>query len=428
MPNTETRVQEPTFRELLVVFRRKGPSTPLWLEKYQSARVAVLGLVDRIVDGGGRAAAAQAALDEAKHEAAVRPPVQLRVLDDIPMAYWQAVFPDKLVQFKPLDGLRLDLITVVGVFAVLAQIKVTNPLLEVVSIVSVIVAVVRSVLGYRRMSIRYENFVNDLIATKTLAQEDAVVEFLARAAARQRFAVAALAYAALQRRSERARADVAAAVAAEAASAAAAAAGEADVARRAVAPLLAQPWIARHLPPPAAAPEPAGVGGAAAAALSSLLEEGQQLLSIVSAAARGRAEREEAGVWQGPGMTTSELREEVEALLDQHGMGHIRFDVQGALDDLQRCALVQEEEDGVYAWLQEAGIEVRPPAGDGAGGTAASEPRPVPVAGGALQDVGEVALGQRYMPVDGDKAGVALTQRWTSLLEHAVGASAAMMP
>jgi Protein of unknown function (DUF3754) len=60
-----------------------------------------------------------ASLQEPRH----REPVQLRVLQGIPMAYWQAVYPDKLLQFKPLDGLRLDLITVIGIAAVLAQVR-----------------------------------------------------------------------------------------------------------------------------------------------------------------------------------------------------------------------------------------------------------------------------------------------------------------
>lgn len=47
----------------------------------------------------------------------------MRVLSDIPMAYWQAVYPDKLLQFKPLDGLRLDLLTVIGIIAVIIQVR-----------------------------------------------------------------------------------------------------------------------------------------------------------------------------------------------------------------------------------------------------------------------------------------------------------------
>lgn len=432
-------LQEPTFREMLVVCRRKNPGPPEWLERYQRARVGALRLVDRIVDGGDRAARAQAALDDAAHRAAVRPPVQLRILDDIPMAYWQAVFPDKLMQFKPLDGLRLDLITVVGVCAVIAQIKVTNPLLELVSIVSVIVAVVRSVLGYRRMSIRYENFLNDMIATKTLAQEDAVVEFLARAAARQRFAAAALAYAALQRNAVAARTDVAAVAAAEAAAAAAGDAAAAAAARRAAAPLLAQPWLSRFLPAAQVAESATGSGGAAAAALLSLLAEGQQLLAAVRGSGQGDAVEEEAG-WQGPGMTAAELRQSVEATLEGIGMGHVRFDVQGALRDLQEASLIQHEETGVRSWLQEAGLSVVPASSDTGGRTGLQETQAVAPdvesdasrGGGAVavraadSDAGSgVVLGQRFMPVDGAVVDSLLSQHWTALLEDSVESSLA---
>lgn len=43
-----------------------------------------------------------------------REPVTLRVLKDIPVPSWKVVFPDKLLQFRPLDGLRADLLTVAG--------------------------------------------------------------------------------------------------------------------------------------------------------------------------------------------------------------------------------------------------------------------------------------------------------------------------
>lgn len=43
-----------------------------------------------------------------------REPITLRVLRDIPVPSWKLVFPDKLLQFRPLDGLRADLLTVAG--------------------------------------------------------------------------------------------------------------------------------------------------------------------------------------------------------------------------------------------------------------------------------------------------------------------------
>ena len=43
-----------------------------------------------------------------------REPIMLRVLRDIPVPSWKLVLPDKLLQFRPLDGLRADLVTVAG--------------------------------------------------------------------------------------------------------------------------------------------------------------------------------------------------------------------------------------------------------------------------------------------------------------------------
>ena len=43
-----------------------------------------------------------------------REPITLRVMRDIPVPSWKLVFPDKLLQFRPLDGLRADLLTVAG--------------------------------------------------------------------------------------------------------------------------------------------------------------------------------------------------------------------------------------------------------------------------------------------------------------------------
>lgn len=70
----------------------------------------------------------------------------------------QVVFPDKLLQFRPLDGLRLDLITLVGIGAVAAQVRFTSPVLEFVSLVSIVVLFVRTVAGYQRMFLRCESY------------------------------------------------------------------------------------------------------------------------------------------------------------------------------------------------------------------------------------------------------------------------------
>ena len=43
-----------------------------------------------------------------------RDPIAIRIYRDIPVPIWRIVFPDKLLQFRPLDGLRADLFSMAG--------------------------------------------------------------------------------------------------------------------------------------------------------------------------------------------------------------------------------------------------------------------------------------------------------------------------
>lgn len=43
-----------------------------------------------------------------------RAPIAIRLYRDIPVPTWRIVFPDKLLQFRPLDGLRADLFSMAG--------------------------------------------------------------------------------------------------------------------------------------------------------------------------------------------------------------------------------------------------------------------------------------------------------------------------
>ena len=44
-----------------------------------------------------------------------RNPIVMRIYRDIPVPSWKVVFPNKLLQFRPLDGLRSDLLSLAGV-------------------------------------------------------------------------------------------------------------------------------------------------------------------------------------------------------------------------------------------------------------------------------------------------------------------------
>ena len=78
-------------QEVLVLYRRK--SSPGWLRR----------LKDKVFG------------EEEGPRLMRREPIMLRVLRDIPVPSWKLVLPDKLLQFRPLDGLRADLVTVAGV-------------------------------------------------------------------------------------------------------------------------------------------------------------------------------------------------------------------------------------------------------------------------------------------------------------------------
>ena len=78
------------MQEVLVLYRRK--SSPGWLKRVKEK---VFG-------------------EEEGPRLMRREPIMLRVLRDIPVPSWKLVLPDKLLQFRPLDGLRADLVTVAG--------------------------------------------------------------------------------------------------------------------------------------------------------------------------------------------------------------------------------------------------------------------------------------------------------------------------
>ena len=82
---------------MLVLYRRK--SSPGWLKRVKEK---VFG-------------------EEEGPRLMRREPIMLRVLRDIPVPSWKLVLPDKLLQFRPLDGLRADLVTVAGECPAVAQ-------------------------------------------------------------------------------------------------------------------------------------------------------------------------------------------------------------------------------------------------------------------------------------------------------------------
>ncbi|KAK9826814.1 hypothetical protein WJX81_003825 [Elliptochloris bilobata] len=173
LPSLAANVElvEPTFQELLVMYRQMPKRS--WLARLRR-RMGWPG-------------------SEERARAARRAPVMLRIFRDIPVPSWRIVFPEKLLQFRPLDGLRADLITVAGVAAFAAEAKYDSLLLDIISFVSACALATRIILGYRRMSQRFEQMASTMLADTTIAGQEAVVDYLAGAAALEQWAQASLA-------------------------------------------------------------------------------------------------------------------------------------------------------------------------------------------------------------------------------------------
>ncbi|KAK9789378.1 hypothetical protein WJX73_004782 [Symbiochloris irregularis] len=164
---------EPTFQELMIVYRKTPAHN--WLSEM---RDAVMG---------------DAGKGTAKGQLRKREQIAIRLYRDIPVPTWRIVFPDKLLQFRPLDGLRADLFSMAGLLAFIAQAKYDSIVLEIVTFASACVLVVRVVLGYKRMYDRFEQMANEMLANSTVAGQEGTLDSLVVSAALQQFGQAALA-------------------------------------------------------------------------------------------------------------------------------------------------------------------------------------------------------------------------------------------
>ncbi|KAL3150907.1 hypothetical protein ABBQ32_000658 [Trebouxia sp. C0010 RCD-2024] len=179
---------EPTFQDLLVMYRQTQPSAG----QLAKLRQRIIGPSEQ----------------ESTPRYQQRNSINMRIYRDIPVPSWKIVFPNKLLQFRPLDGLRSDLATLpvavladqpiaetaVLAAAYLAQLKYDSVVLELITTGAVIAFIFRAFLGYKRLNERYERTANDMLAKSTIAGQEGVITYLANAAALQQFEQTGLAY------------------------------------------------------------------------------------------------------------------------------------------------------------------------------------------------------------------------------------------
>jgi len=138
-----TRLQEPTFGQLVLVFRLLPD------ESDESNRTT----------------------DRAIH---------IKTFVDIPMADLEVVFPEKRLSMKPVDLVKLAMSTVSGLAVVGFKLFMSaiNPLLLVVLLSSLVAYAGRAIVGYRSSRARYEHLVTDALYNKSRDNGLGVVLFL----------------------------------------------------------------------------------------------------------------------------------------------------------------------------------------------------------------------------------------------------------
>ncbi|CAM9136063.1 unnamed protein product, partial [Laminaria digitata] len=123
--------------------------------------------------------------------------LQLRVYRGVPLVSLNAITPDKKVEVRPQTALRLDLNSFVGLGLVLANLRFDSLVLVVAATASVVILVVRTIVGYLNARIRVESFVSRDILDKTMGSNVPVLRHLAEEAAQQKSRHIVLVYAAL---------------------------------------------------------------------------------------------------------------------------------------------------------------------------------------------------------------------------------------
>ena len=144
-----TKLQEPTYGQLVLVFRLKPDESDVSGDSGQFGK-----LIDRTI--------------------------HIKTFVDIPMADLEVVFPEKRLSMKPVDQIKVAITAVSGLVVVAVKLIMSafNPLLMVVLLGSLVAYGGRAIMGYRTSRARYQHLVTDALYTKSRDNGLGVVLFL----------------------------------------------------------------------------------------------------------------------------------------------------------------------------------------------------------------------------------------------------------
>jgi hypothetical protein len=93
-------------------------------------------------------------------------PVRVRVFSDVPCANILACLPKSKLVFRAADALRLDLVSLLGLLAILATLRFDSVYADVFAAASVAVWLIRLALRYSNSLARYDLLVNRFLKSK----------------------------------------------------------------------------------------------------------------------------------------------------------------------------------------------------------------------------------------------------------------------
>jgi len=163
----QTAIQEPTFRELVILFRfatpTKGnqPTDKDWT-------------------------------------------IHIKTFRDIPMADLEVVFPEKRISMKPLDLVKLIITAAVGLSVVMGKLLVAaiNPVLAAVALTTVAGYASRIFFGFKASKDRYNHLVTNSLYHKSLDNDRGVIFYLMDSLEEQELKETVLGYYVLWREGE----------------------------------------------------------------------------------------------------------------------------------------------------------------------------------------------------------------------------------
>lgn len=185
---TKSELVEPTYEEVVVVWRPLPETKVARTEPFFKPPKIAYELADMFDFEG------LPALPNEPQVPAVSP-LEIRTFEGVPMANCLAVLPKTKLVFRPADAFVFDMVSIFSFLAIAGSLKLDNPKLDLIALVSVVLWVIRTVIRYSNKFARYDLLVKKFLTSKISHRNAGALKYLTTEAGSQRATRAALIHA-----------------------------------------------------------------------------------------------------------------------------------------------------------------------------------------------------------------------------------------